>query len=530
MSIISFYFIVFLLVTLLAYFIVPKKYQWVVLLIMSCVFYLSYGLMGGLFVVCTATSIFFAAKRIQKIADAQTEYIKANKATLTKEEKSDLKNKNKRRKKKVLIWVLVLNFGLLCFFKYCHFVIAQINLLSGLFCGPEINDTLSIIMPLGISFYTFQSTGYLLDVYWEYYKAEKNYPKFLLFVSFFPQMTQGPISSYETLSKELFAEHSFDYKNYSWGIQRMLWGFYKKMAIANVAAPMVQNLFNNYRDYSGVSTFIGMFLYSIQIYADFSGYMDIMCGFCEILGIRLTENFLRPYFSKSVAEYWRRWHISLGDWFKKYVYFAIGMSNWSRNLAKKLKDKRGKTLSNNIPATIALVVVWTLTGLWHGASWAYISWGFVNGLFIIFSLWMDPVYDKVKTALKIKEGKFAWRAFQTIRTFILVTFIKVLPEVGTLSDGIGLWRHVFSSKKLPNGLWELFIFSDDKKSIKILILGVVLMLGASLIQRKKSIRQWIEERFPYAIRIFIFVALFVLIIRYGAPASSNMEGFLYGQF
>lgn len=531
MSITSFTYILFLSAVFIVFFIVPKRFQWIVLLLASGVFYLSCGAKEAIYVLITASTIYGATIWMEHLADAQKAFFKDHRE-LTKEEKGEIKRKTKAQRKAILIVTLLLNFGLLCTFKYIHFFLEQINALSLLVGGAGVEDHIKLIIPLGISFYTFQATGYLLDVYWGYYSPEKNYLKVLLFVSFFPQMTQGPISDFEQLSKELFSEHHFDYLNFTWGFQRTLWGFMKKLLLANKLAPYVSDVFANYVHYSGITTFIGACCYSIQIYADFSGYMDIMCGFCEMLGIRLAENFERPYFSKSVTEYWRRWHITLGAWFKKYIYYPIGMSNWSRKLAKSSRAKYGKHFSDAMPATIALVITWLATGLWHGASWAYIAWGGINGLFIIVSLWMDPKYASWKKALRIRDEMWLWRAFQTIRTFVLVTFIKVLPEVGSLSQGLGLWKNTLVNQSLPHSLHALlpFVhFSNDKTSFLLAIGMTVLLFIFSLIQRKQPVRA-VFSRVPWLLRICILSVAIIILIAYGVPTTWGAEGFMYANF
>ena len=530
MSITSFVFILFIFATLIVYYVAPKKYQWVILLVSSVAFYLLSSLRGAVFVLITASSIYAATLIMQNMSEKRKAYLKKHKEDLSKEEKEKYKNSVKKKRKAVFLATLLLNIGLLCFFKYFHFAFEQIGSLIAAFGGAKPVDSLNFIVPLGISFYTFQSTGYLINVYWENYKPERNYFKVLLFVSFFPQITQGPISEFDQLSGELFKEHSFTYKNYSWGFQRMLWGLMKKMVIANTLSPWVQDVFANYSSYSGITTLIGAFLYSVQIYADFSGYMDIMCGFCEMLDIRLAENFERPYFSKSIAEYWRRWHITLGAWFKQYIYYPIAVSKWNRNLGKKLTEKCGKSIGKNLPATIALVAVWFTTGLWHGASWAYIAWGGVNGLFIIFSMWMEPVYDKTKKILHIKEDKWLWRAFQTIRTFVLITFIKVLPEVGTLSQGLGLWKRIFTEHTLPRSKSALlpFLGNTETKNVLIVCFLILLLFLSSLLQRKKAIRDYFN-RIPIFIRIILLVLLAFVVIMVGVPVSKE-GAFLYAGF
>lgn len=530
MAITSFAFVLFCFLTLIIYYLVPKKVQWMVLLVSSAFFYLTVSVNGAVFVLITATTIHFSARLMQNLSDKKTAYLKEHKDELTKEQKADYKKLIQKKRKALLVLTLLLNLGILCFFKYCHFAIDTTNSILSLFGLAPIEDTLKLIVPLGISFYTFQSVGYLVDVYWEYYSAERNYFKTLLFVSFFPQMTQGPISDFKQLSGELFSEHMFTYDNYSRGFQRMLWGFAKKMVIANTFAPWVKDVFANYSEYHALTALIGIFMYSIWIYADFSGYMDIMCGFCEMLGIKLSENFERPYFSKSIAEYWRRWHITMGTWFKKYIYFPIAMSTWSRKLGKKTAVL-GKHFSETLPATIALLVTWAATGLWHGANWAYVTWGLVNGLFLIFSLWLEPIYGFMRKKLCIKDESVLWKLFQTVRTFILVSFIKVIPEVGTLSDGVGLIGKASSCFTDFSNSGDLLPFLD--RNIALWRNGLVFVLLFvwfifSFIQRKKSVRDCFSV-IPTWFRFIVLFALFFVIFLIGIPASLEGE-FLYAAF
>lgn len=534
MSITSLEFILFMVVVLCAYYIVPGKLQWVVLLCASIFFYLSCGIKTGIYVLTTSVTVYGATYWMQSISDKQKIFLRQNKEILSKEEKSRIKKANKHKRRWIMLAVLLVNLGFLCTFKYLHFAIDQINSVASLIGAGTINNSFSLIVPLGISFYTFQAVGYLVDVYWENIEAEKNYFKVLLFVSFFPQMTQGPISQYENLSKELFTPHKPSYENYSRGFQRLIWGFFKKMVVADFLSVYVADAFANYGNYSGVTTLIGAFMYSIQIYADFSGYMDIMCGMCQIMGIKLPENFDRPYFSQSIAEYWRRWHISLGAWFKRYIYFAIGMSTWNRSLAKKCREKFGKHFSDTLPASVALVVVWLATGIWHGASWAYIAWGLVNGLFIIFSMWMEPVYQSVNNKLGIRQESQIWKVFRIARTFVLVTFIKVLPEVGTLSDGIGFLKNIFVSKVPVHSLAQLLPFInlgdfETLMQLAVAAVGVALMFVFSVIQGKRPVRDCFNK-IPMPVRVLILVCAVLIISIFGVRANWGTGGFMYANF
>ena len=526
MSLVSFKFLFFCIMLLLCFFLLPSKCQWIVLLVFSLVFYAFAGIENTIYIVITALSTWLGALWLESVNKKTKQYIKDNKEILTIEEKSLIKKKSKKKKKRILASILILNFGLLCVFKYANFAIDQINAVIKIFGAKPTINSLSLIIPLGISFYTFQTMGYLIDVYWEKNEACKNPFKMLLFTSFFPQITQGPISNYNQLSSQLFSSHTFDYHNWVYGAQRMIWGFFKKVAIADLLSSYVGSVFMNYNEYAGITVLIGIFFYSIQIYADFSGYMDIVCGLCQMMGIKLTENFERPYFSKSIAEYWRRWHISLGNWFKSYIYYPIAVSKWNTTLGRKISEKFGKHVGKNLPASIALVAVWLTTGLWHGANWGYIAWGGLNGLFIIFSMWMEPVYDFVKIKLKIKGP--IWKFVQVARTFTLVTFIKVLPEVGGLKAGLGLWKRIFTEHTIPSSLKALLPFAS-KVPLIIIALGTILMLIVSLIQRKKSVRD-IFNKIPMVFRIFILALLVSILIFAAFCTNSSGGGFMYAQF
>ncbi len=527
MGLTTFRFFIFAIILVIVYFVVPKKVQWVVLLVASLVFYGLAGVENSFYILITATTTYLAARWIEKEASACSQFLKENKEKLPKEERKAFKTKNVNRRKAILIVTLVINFGLLSTFKYLNFFIGTIN--SLFFTGGNGLSLASLIVPLGISFYTFTSMGYLVDVFWEKTPAQGNYFKMLLFTSFFPQITQGPISDYRQLSVQLYAGHSFEYRRFAWGVQRFVWGLLKKLAIANIAAGYVQDVFANYNQYAGITVFIGALLYAVQIYADFSGYMDMMCGLCQVLGIELVENFERPYFSKSVSEYWRRWHITLGAWFKTYIYYPVGVSRWVQFVGKKGSKKLGKKFGKDMPATIALIVVWFTTGLWHGADWGYVVWGLLNGIFIIATLWLEPFYGWCKRTLRINESAWLWRAFQVLRTFMLIVFIKVLPEVGGLSAGFGLWSRIFTEHTIPGSVSGLLPFVDIYIDFAVMIAFTAVLFVFSLIQRKRQVREYFNK-IPMVIRIIILALMFVTAIIFGGRNNEFSMQFLYAQF
>ncbi|MBR0414977.1 MAG: MBOAT family protein [Clostridia bacterium] len=535
MSITALSFVVFIFALLAIYYLLPKKFQWVVLLVASICFYIYGGFTTIIYVLISAACVFAATHLLQNQANKTKAFIKEHKAELTREEKKAVKQKSKQRRRLILTLAILFNLAFLGVFKYSHFFIDQFNAVLSIFHLAPVDNTFSLIVPLGISYYTLMAIGYMADVYWGKAQAQKNFLKVLLFISFFPQITQGPISEYNQLSGELFKEHQFTYDNFSRGFQRMLWGFFKKMVIADALAPYVTWITTYYDKFTGITCIVGALFYMFQLYADFSGYMDIMCGYCEMLDIRLAENFNRPYFSKSLSELWRRWHITLGAWLRTYVYYPIAMSKWNQTLSQKCKKPLGEYASGKIAATIPLLFVWFVIGFWHDASWAYILWGFGNAFVIILSEWLSPVYGRMKTALKIRENALPYRAFQCIRTFGIFTFLEIVAAVQVLG-GNGyqyVWR-AFTNHTLPRTLEELFPSVEGLGGQFLLMLllaffGLGLMFVFSLVQRKKPVRDYFNK-IPLFLRIVIMVVTVLIIVSSGVQASWGAGAFMYANF
>lgn len=512
-----------MLILVPVYYLAPKKIQWCVLLAASLVFYCFGGWTSIFYVLFTSLSAYASTVFMDRLSDRQKAYLKENKESLTKEEKKSYKNSIKRKRKAYMLAAVILNVAVLCFFK---FLIPVNSILES-----KNLDTLNIIIPLGISYYTLQTTGYIIDVFWNNVKAEKNYFKVLLFVSFFPQVTQGPISDFKQLSSELFAGHELTYKNYSWGFQRLMWGFFKKLVVANVMLAYVKDLFENYAEYAGITLFIGIFVVMLQLYADFSGYMDIVCGACEMLGIKLAENFNCPFFSKSLSEFWRRWHITLGAWFKKYVFFTVGTSRFANSLSDKVKKKFGSDAGEKTVSTVALLAIWFSIGIWHSVNLPFVLWGLLNGIIMIISVWLEPFYTKMKTSLKINESSKIWNLFKILRTFALVSALEVFSDAGSLSDGTGYLMRIFrNAAVIPKSFSQLFPYVDEKLHFLISVSGLLAIWAISLLQRKKPFREY-TEKIPVFIRICVLVLIFMVIITCGIPVSiENDGGFMYAQF
>ncbi len=521
----SYTFIFFILAVFILYYVIPKKWQWPFLLIASYLFYAYSGLKFLFFLLFTSLTAYGATRRIAVLQESQREYLKAHKGELSREEKKAYKAKGKSRTRFYLVLCLIVNFVLLGVIKYTDFIIANVNaVFSGNFSFMEF------ALPMGLSFYMFQTMGYVIDVYWEKVEAEKNPFKVLLFTSFFPQLVQGPISRYGDLEKTLFSQHSFDWKQVSFGLERILWGFFKKMVIADRILTAVNTIIQNPDTYQGAMVLVGMFFYAIELYADFTGGIDITIGVAETLGISLKENFERPYFSKSIDEYWRRWHITMGTWFRDYIFYPISVSPKNIKRVAKWKKLFGEHVGKRMPVYIGTMTTWFVTGVWHGASWNFIVWGLLNGVIIMISEELKPLYEKFHERFHVR-GNWFYEFFCMFRTFWLMSFLRSLDcyrDVPLTFQMIGTIFTDFHISVLTDGtLLGLGITGYD---YIVIALGVILLLVVSILKGHVDIRESIAAR-PAVVRYAVVWLLFFVILIFGAYGIGyDASQFIYNQF
>ena len=511
-------FMVFFSIVFLVYYMMPKKWQWKWLLLASYVFYMSASPLYVIFLVFTTLVTYFGANAMSNYNEQQKIYLKEHKE-LSREDKKEYGNIIQKKKKRILIAVILCTIGLVIVLKYSMFVLQNIQ---GLFflLGKSITvPTLKWILPIGLSFYVFQSLGYCIDVYWEMYLSEKNLGKHALFVSYFPQILQGPIGEYQKMSVTLYEEKTFDYERTVQGALRVAWGFFKKLVIADNIAVIVNPVFQLTAVSTGKVVFIALLLYSIELYADFSGYMDIAIGCSKMLGIELAENFDTPYFSKNITEFWRRWHISLGTWFKNYVFYPMLRSNLCTGLRKK--HKKNKYLASMLPNVIALAVVWLLIGLWHGADWCYVLYGIYHGTFIILAVIMAPLYDKFyEKFTKLKTSKI-YHFLCMIRTFLIVTVGYILFVPGSFQSTLIIIKNICSSH-LGQGINIMNTLSISPK----IILSTIVLFGVDVISLKYNPIALVRK-LPFVIRMAGYLAFIFFIIAFMQTEASE---FLYFQF
>jgi alginate O-acetyltransferase complex protein AlgI len=525
----SYGFILFLCVVIGLYYIIPKQFQWKLLLVSSFVFYYFSGWSNLLYISVTIISTYFIGLKLDSLNKKQEIYLKENKGTLSREDKKAYKEKIKAKRWKWLLLCLIFNLGILAVIKYTNFAIANINSIFTLFKMNELSFV-NFLLPMGISFYTFQTMGYIIDVYRGKYGPEKNIGKLALFVSFFPQLIQGPISRFDDLSLSLYKEHSFDSKNFSYGFQRVLWGYFKKLVIADRIVVAVLEITKNPDTYDGIFVLVGMVFYAVQLYADFTGGIDITIGIAQMLGIKVKENFIRPYFSKSIVEYWRRWHITMGTWFKDYIFYPLSVCKPMLNLSKSSRNRFGEKIGKRAPVYVATIAVWFTTGIWHGSSWNFIVWGLLNGFVILVSQELEPLYAKFHQKFHVGET-FGFRLFQVIRTFLLMSSLRILD----CYRDVGVSFKMFGSMFTKLNINELFAGSLLKLGLNIsdyivLLIGVIILITFSLVQRSGSVREKISIK-PAILRYTIYVLLFFSIIIFGAYGIGfDSNQFIYNQF
>lgn len=525
----SYGFIAFLAALFTAYYVVPRRVQKPVLLLFSLFFYASYGVLQIVYITFTALTTYISARLISARKEANTAYIEAHKKELSRDEKKARREAVKKKTYLIMSLCLIANFGILAFLKYANFTIHNINSIVSLFGGRGEITFLSLTLPIGISFYTFMSMGYVIDVYRGKYQADKNFFHIALFIAYFPQLLLGPFSRYDDVKDTLFVPTKFSGRAFAFGIERIIWGFFKKLVVADRVLIPLKVLIASPDKYPGTYVFAAMILYAARIYADFTGGIDITMGISEALGIRLKENFIRPYFSKSVAEYWRRWHITLGDWFREYVFYPMSIWGPLTRLTKKTRPVFGAGFARRFPVYVSTVSVWFVTGIWHGASWNFIAWGMANCIVILISSELTPLYDKFHKKTHL-INKRPYHAFMMLRTFFLMGMIRMFD----CYVGVGTTIRALVSM-FTEGNWGVFVDGSMLKlglsaaDYIIVAAAALLMFAVSVAEIKKSVRERLAAHPVAAFATFASLALVTAVFGvYGIGYDSSQ--FIYTQY
>ncbi len=531
MSFISAVFVGFLLITATVYFLVPARIQWIVLLSASYIFYFAAGMELAIFLLCTTVIVFVAGRRIGKCNQEYRDRIKCT-TDFSKGKKKRLKESYNKRKKRIVVLMLLINFGILFVLKYLPVLAKPIGELIS-YMRPDFEmPVFQFLLPLGISFYTFQAMGYLIDLYRDKFKPEENLAKFALFLSFFPQIIQGPISRYDELAKQLYAPHKFDYRRVKYGLQLMLWGYFKKMVIGDHLAILTGCVFGNPEQYQGLYLICTAMLSWVELYVDFSGGIDVTRGVAEIFGIFLPENFRRPFFAGSLSEFWRRWHITLNNWWRDYIFYPLTLSKAFVNLGKRCRKRFGSDVGKKIPAMLALLVVRVINSVWHGAYIIYFVGGLYHGILIALAFLLEPQFAMLTKRLKVNTQCLSWKVFRIVRTFILISIPRLFYTARSWSDMVLYIRSAFCK-------FNPWIFFDeswyrlglDRKTFQMVMVSMLVVFVVSIFQEKGyCIREKLEEQ-DLVFRWMIYLAGVLAVFFFGVYGLGyDASGFQYMQF
>lgn len=488
-------FLLFFPLVTLIYFLIPHRVRHIWLLLASYYFYMCWNPQYALLMLTSTVITFASGLLIAKAGE-----------------------KGKTGRKKLYVAIsFISNLAILFLFKYYYFAVININKLLAAAGFTLITPRMGILLPVGISFYTFQALSYTMDVYRKHVKVEKNFLKYALFVSFFPQLVAGPIERSSNLLGQMHERHSFDRKRVAGGLQLMLWGYFQKLVIADRAAYVVNSVYNSPEaaTSTGLVVVIATVLFAFQIYCDFASYSNIAIGAAEVMGFTLMKNFDTPYFSLSVAEFWRRWHISLSTWFRDYLYIPLG------------GNRKGK-----LRKYINLMIVFLVSGLWHGASWNFVIWGGLNGLYQVIGELTKPVRTKLKAKLSGEKENFSSKLLSMLITFALICFSWIFFRANGTREALVLIRAMFSEFNpwiFTDG--TLFSLGLDGADMFVLFSSLlVLLLVSAAKYRGVRIRRWLSGQglwFRYAVYL---TAIFCVLIFGIYGAQFDAAQFIYFQF
>ncbi len=491
-------FLIFYPIVVLIYFIIPQRIKYIWLLIASYYFYMCWNAKYALLILFSTIITYISGLVLEKVKN------------LVLDEK-----KRQTNKKSVVALSFVLNLTVLFYFKYINFAL---NIINKVFAHMNIQllvPQFDIILPVGISFYTFQALSYTMDVYRNEIYAEKNFFKYALFVSFFPQLVAGPIERSKNLLKQLAIPQKFDLEDAKEGLLLMLWGFFLKIVIADRVAIFVDTVYGDYNTYTGWYLIVATILFGVQIYCDFYGYSVIATGAAKILRIQLMENFDAPYLATSVSEFWRRWHISLTSWFKDYLYIPLGGSR--KGKVKKYVNK---------------MIVFATSGLWHGAQTSFVIWGILNGLYQVMGEIIQPLRDRAVRWLHLDRNSMGHKLLQVVGTFVFVDFSWIFFRADGTREAMRIIRQMFSVRN------PWILFNDalygcglDNKSFSLMLVCIGILIFADFCKVKGiQIRKVILKQ-DYWFRCLFIVCSVMFILIFGIYGSAyNEANFIYFQF
>ena len=472
-------FAIFFPIVAVLYFLLPYRHRIVHLLVASCVFYMAFIPAYILILAITILIDYFAGIWLERTEG--------------------------KTRRLLLVTSIIATCIVLFVFKYFYFFTDNAVWAAGVFGWQLTGPTIDILLPVGLSFHTFQSLSYVVEVFYGRQKAEKNFITYATYVMFFPQLVAGPIERPQNLLHQFYERHDFDYDRVTSGLKRMAWGFFKKLVVADRLALYVNDVYASPQDHNGLQLSIATVFFAYQIYCDFSGYSDIAIGSARVLGFKLMENFRSPYHAASVSEFWGRWHISLSTWFRDYVYIPLGGSrttraHWFRNL----------------------LITFTVSGFWHGANWTFVIWGFVNGVYLVFGILLRPSRERLWDAIGLAEHNPIRRLIGVLTLFLLTCAAWVFFRAQSVPDAAYILTNFWRGWDFGAIRTEQFLM----RQFPLAVFSIVVLEAVELLHPRASLTGLIAQR-PLVLRWSAYAAFILAVVLFGVHRESQ---FIYFQF
>ena len=507
------YFLMLLPACVIFYLIVPKMPRRLVLLLFSYAFF--WFVSGKLIVYLLASTllVYLFGLWLDKILREQKQAL----SSLERSEKKAVRRRYQSKMLRVLTLGVLLQIGTLLIVKYTPFFADNLGHLLRIFHIPVSVGRPVFAVPIGISFYTLQAASYIFDVYHQKISADRNLVRVALFMSFFPQIMEGPICRYSDTAAQLWDAPRIRWDNFIQGIERILYGLMKKTVAADRLNLLIENVFTGYDAYDGFVIALAAVCYTIQLYMDFSGTMDVVIGTGQIFGITMPENFRRPFFSRTISEFWTRWHITLGTWFKDYLFYPVSMSKPMKKLTSRARKRFGNHYGPLFSGGIALFCVWICNGLWHGAGWHYIVFGLYHFVLILTGSLILPLSISLAEKLHIRRDHPAYRTMQIIRSFILICIGELIFRARSMGEAVGMLKKIgtnFTFASLRDQ--SLFTFGMDRMDYLIMLVFLMIIFVISLLQERGiRIRESLAKK-GFAVHAAAVCALILFIVIFGA--------------
>lgn len=479
----SFQFAIFWIVVTSTYFLLPHRLRWLLLLVSSCYFYMVFKPIYILILGFTIVIDYFAGIMIEQAEGA--------------------------KRKQYLLYSLIANISVLAVFKYWNFFNENFSFLTQSLGFQNPIPMLEILLPIGLSFHTFQAMSYTIEVYRGHQKAERHFGIYALYVMFYPQLVAGPIERPQNVLHQYHEKHNFNYNNLVEGLKYMIIGFFKKVVIADQLAMMADVVYNNPTQHHGIPVILATFFFSIQIYCDFSGYSDIAIGTAKIMGFDLMDNFRVPYYSTSISEFWKRWHISLSTWFRDYLYISMGGNRTSKP----------KWYFN-------LFFTFLVSGFWHGANWTFIIWGAIHGFYLVFAIVTQDFREKIIKGIGLIRVPFLLNLIQMFITYMLVCFAWIFFRARNVTDAFEIIRNI-PKISLKNIDEQVLSICSNKPEFLIAILAIFFLECIHQLQKREHYSRNIFASYPTWLRWSVFYIMIFMIILAGVQEGGN---FIYFQF